>query len=316
MKARLGDIDFIKGIMIFLMVCFHINVGALSNITEWVYSFHMPVFLFYSGYFISTSKPLKDRAYMLFRTLVVPFIIFEVIYISMLYLAGQMGFKFSNRIEFLDLSVLAYRVFIKPIGAYWYLHTLIVSMIVIYIVDYFRVKNPTTKIIIIGLICYGLTFLIQGIKFENELFFVLGYFFKIFAYDIYASILSLACLALIFIFGDTNVASASSLGTSFFMVSFLKYIFSISGNSIVARIFQYLGKNTLIIVMLHPIFLNVFKLGEKYFLKIDSTLIVYSILNTTFTICLSLLASYIFDKIRLSGLLFGKPIYIPYKTES
>jgi fucose 4-O-acetylase-like acetyltransferase len=316
MKARLGDIDFIKGIMIFLMVCFHINVGALSNITGWVYSFHMPVFLFYSGYFISTSKPLKDRAYTLFRTLIIPFIIFEVIYISMLYFAGQMGFKFSNRIESLDVTVLAYRIFVNPIGAYWYLHTLIVSMIIIYLVDSLKIKNPTTKIIIVGILCYGLTFLIEGIKFENELFFVLGYFFRVFAYDIYASILSFACIALIFIFGDTTRASASSLGTSFFMVSFLKYVFSISGNSLFSRVFQYLGKNTLIIVLLHPIFINAFKLAEKYFLKIDSTLIAYSILNTAFTICLSLLASYIFDKIRLSGLLFGKSIYIPYKTES
>nr|WP_322626382.1 acyltransferase family protein [uncultured Flavobacterium sp.] len=311
-KRRIEDVDFIKGIMIFLMVCFHINVGALSNITSWIYSFHMPVFLFYSGYFVSTSKPVSERLYTLLRTLVVPYVIFEIIYVLMLYVAGQLGVKFSNRIESFDVYTVFYRVFVNPIGAYWYLHTLIVSLLIIYLGDFIKIKNLASKIIFIGIACFFLSFLLEGIKFENEIFIVLGYAFKIFSYDIYASLLSVVGIVLVFIYGDTVRGSVSSLGTSFFIISFLKYAYDVLTNTIFVKTFKYLGKNTLIIVVLHPIFLNGFKLLEKYFLQIDHTLILYSVINTSFTIALSLVMAVVFDKIKLSGLLFGRPIYVPY----
>ncbi len=314
MKQRIEDLDFIKGIMIFLMVCFHINVGQLKNITDWIYSFHMPVFLFYSGYFVSLSKPISERLYTLLRSLIVPFVFFEIIYILILFVAGKIGFNFSNSIENLDVSIFFYRLCINPIGAYWYLHTLIICLLILFAIEYFNIKNDTSVIIIIGLCFFILSFYIEGFKFENSFFFVLGYFFKIFAYDVYASILSFLCIIIIFLYGDNSRASISSIGTTFFVISFLKYIYNKIYEVILVKYFVYLGKNTLIIVVLHPIFLNLFKLLEKWFLKIDSTLIMYSLLNTSFTICLSLITAVIFDKISISNLLFGKKIYVPYKT--
>ena len=44
---RVDWIDLTKGIAIFLMVCGHIGLpGALSN---WIWSFHMPLFFLMSG---------------------------------------------------------------------------------------------------------------------------------------------------------------------------------------------------------------------------------------------------------------------------
>lgn len=313
MKNRIEDVDFIKGIVIFLMVCFHINVGILKNLTGWVYSFHMPIFLFYSGYFVSVSKPAFIRLKTIFRTLVVPFIFFECLYITMLFLAGKMGFNFSNNILKLDLNMLVYRIFVNPIGAYWYLHTLIIAFIIVLSVSTFKIKNDTSRIIIIiiiGLLCFGISLGIEGFKFDNALFFLVGYFFKIFSFEIFASMLSILGIIFIYYFGDTHRGSVSSLGTSFFMISFMKAIYQRVNSFLIADFITYLGKNTLIIVVLHPIFLNVFKLTERWFFKIDSTLIFYSLINTSFTILLSLFSAFLLDKIQLSKLLFGKNIYV------
>lgn len=313
MTNRIEEVDFIKGIMIFLMVCFHIPIGYLhDHLTGWVYTFHMPVFFFYSGYFLSTSKPIETRLYKLFRSLIIPYVLFEILYISILFTLSQLGFNFSNRIDTLDISDVLYRVFIHPIGAYWYLHTLIICLLTLMAIEYLKIRNNTSYIVVIGLCFFCLSYCIEGFKFENVIFFVFGYYFKIFSSDIFPSALSLLSIFFIFYFGDTYRGSISSFGTTFFIISFLKFIYIKGHEYKFTNVLSYIGKNTLIIVLLHPIFLNFFKLIEKQFIKIDPTLILYCLINTTFTICLSLIVANLLDRIKISNLLFGRNIYMPY----
>lgn len=58
MKERIIELDFVKGILISLMVLFHLTLftTAYGYLTQWVYSFHMSGFLLISGYLQNVNR--------------------------------------------------------------------------------------------------------------------------------------------------------------------------------------------------------------------------------------------------------------------
>lgn len=77
------QIDNIKGLLILLVVFGHslelvrINSGVANFMYIFIYTFHMPVFVFYAGYL---SKNYKKGANMAFRKLFIPFLFFNSIW--------------------------------------------------------------------------------------------------------------------------------------------------------------------------------------------------------------------------------------------
>lgn len=73
--GRIVEIDFVKGVLISLMVLFHLNLFAetYENVTEWVYSFHMSGFLLISGYFQKTEGNLQ-KLWALTRKIFIPYL--------------------------------------------------------------------------------------------------------------------------------------------------------------------------------------------------------------------------------------------------
>ncbi len=57
-RPRQPELDFIRGVMIILMVVFHLGyIGDLYPTAKaFVYTFHMPAFLLLSGYLLNTSR--------------------------------------------------------------------------------------------------------------------------------------------------------------------------------------------------------------------------------------------------------------------
>lgn len=81
-RSRICYMDTCKGLLIFLMVAGHCLAlyrgDAVCNALYWfIYSFHMPVFIFISGYF---SKNTDKPVWKLFRELILPMIPFELLY--------------------------------------------------------------------------------------------------------------------------------------------------------------------------------------------------------------------------------------------
>lgn len=316
MENRILHIDFIKGVIIFLMVMFHIHyVDTIKPLTLLVYSFHMPVFLFLSGLFINTNKNIRFRIFNIFRSLFIPYVIFEFIYILLLYIAGRLGFSFQNNIDNISTQFLLYKIFLAPIGAYWYLHTLIICLFTVHFIDYFF-KKSIDAIIITGLSLYILCLIIDGLKFENCIFILIGYNFQKFKIDIPLSVLSLLPFILIsFIYFETiKRGTIESIGLVFLSISFLGWVNMNSSSSIFTKLLSHAGRNTLIIVLLHPIFLNIFRVFYKTFLLIDPSGLIYVITITFLSVILSIVCSIIMDKLELSKIIFGKKIYIPIPT--
>jgi len=75
MSKRIEYIDIARGIGILLVVLAHNDFGYISPFGhELIYSFHMPLFFFLSGYFIRTDVSFLEFAKKRFHTLLKPFL--------------------------------------------------------------------------------------------------------------------------------------------------------------------------------------------------------------------------------------------------
>ena len=80
-KTRLKYIDIAKGIGIFLVIWGHLIAdGFINNL---IYSFHMPMFLFLSGYMLRIKNAALSGAFAkkLVKQLLVPYFVFSAVYL-------------------------------------------------------------------------------------------------------------------------------------------------------------------------------------------------------------------------------------------
>ena len=98
-KDRDSSFDFIKGILIFLVVWGH-SIQFIANdfyqynpIYIWIYSFHMPLFVFISGYFSINGIKLSFREFVLqkVRRLLIPAILWTLIFFGVKVIFGQIS---------------------------------------------------------------------------------------------------------------------------------------------------------------------------------------------------------------------------------
>lgn len=75
-------VDILKGIAILLIVYGHIIPGAVPFVTDWVSTFHIPLFFFVSGLLFNSIK-YKDNLFRFFKNrakgLAFPFLVFSMI---------------------------------------------------------------------------------------------------------------------------------------------------------------------------------------------------------------------------------------------
>ena len=61
-QKRNDSIDFVKGVLIIFVILGHVVLGTISGnlIRGVIYSFHMPLFLFVSGYMINLDRLMSQ----------------------------------------------------------------------------------------------------------------------------------------------------------------------------------------------------------------------------------------------------------------
>ena len=133
-KTRIHQLDYLKGIFILLMVIFHLALveETYPMLRNAVYTFHMSAFLIISGYLANVDKNPGKFGHDMMR-LAVPYVIFESLYILVQYfIGGQLGAH--NAISQLTASDFVLRLATQPTGPYWYIHTLIISTIIYWLI--------------------------------------------------------------------------------------------------------------------------------------------------------------------------------------
>jgi len=150
-EKRSINIDALKGFLIILVVLGHAiqfiySVNNFDNNFLWriIYSFHMPLFMFISGYLSYSKNRQNDFKWIKkrFLLLVVPFFTWIII-----------DYFFKWQVN--DLSIISKikEVIIEPDKGYWFLLIVFYNCLVLYLSNIFgKKKQPIIYLILIGLV--------------------------------------------------------------------------------------------------------------------------------------------------------------------
>ena len=316
MRERISQIDYLKGIFILLMVTFHLapiyeNYPVLLAA---VYTFHMAAFLIISGYLANIEKDIPTF-FRGMQRLVVPYIVFETIHILLVYLLGN-TMNSNSHVENLSLLGVLDNILENPSNPYWYLHTLIISTIIYYIVYKILKLKSMTAFILTGLILYGLTLFITRLHWVNVICFLIGVWIsrsgRSFLGAIPASPLAILPLCILFSNrGNYHTGTFAGITITILIISFLLFAYNYVGNG-TRRLLHYLGSNSLAILVFSPIFTVITKLAIPYF-KFDPTAICFGLFGLTFVVVSCLFCAWLSDRLHLSKYLFVKnKFYVKY----
>ena len=84
-KNRVQYFDIARGIAMICIILGHLNNSLINRV---VFTFHVPIFFFITGYFMNSKCGIKDYARNKLRTLIVPYIVTCIVIIILGTLKG------------------------------------------------------------------------------------------------------------------------------------------------------------------------------------------------------------------------------------
>ena len=307
--GRIQEIDMAKGVLILLMVAFHLGLfnTKYPYVCQIIHTFIMPGFLLISGYLFSANKEPQKFLKGIYG-IVVPYIVFEIVYLLGV---GMLG-KFIGASNTFDGGVLTLlsNIAFSPTGTYWYLHTVAICLTVYYIVNRYVMKG-LSGILISSIILYALSVGMSGFKWENIIYFIIAALFKnanLVINEKLKSPIAALCFFLITVFAD-DISRCSVAGIGLTLTS-LGFIFDLK-DRIPKRIsdyISYIGRNSLAIVLFSPLFTVVTKFYAPFF-AFDESAILWTIFSLVLIVSLCLFCAMLFDRLSLSRIIVGKNIY-------
>ena len=129
MKQRNTDIDWIRAILIILMILIHIvSFGnAYPHLKAGILSFMMPTFLIITGYLVNIEKSPKEMGRYL-MCLALPYVIMVTGFSVLSYFMPV-----RDGITEVSLSQICEKIFVTSIGPYWFIQTMIICGILYYV---------------------------------------------------------------------------------------------------------------------------------------------------------------------------------------
>lgn len=317
MKGRIPQLDYLKGIFILLMVTFHLALveHTYPVVREAVYTFHMSAFLIISGYLVNVLKEPAAMGKSLLR-LVVPYVLFESLYIMAQYLAGG-SLGSHNAISDLSASSFLLMVATQPTGPYWYLHTLVFCTAVYWLACRVIKRDNLGAIAITGVVLYGLTLMIEGLVWSNVLYFLIGISInrsgRPLMQVITPSWLALIPLAVLLAYpSNYDRGTLAGIAITVLVMSVLLALFPLCHQGI-RRLLCYVGRNSLAIVVFSPIFTLAAKQASPYF-AFDPTALCFTVVALTLVVTCCLASARLADAMKVSRYIFLKhPFYSPLR---
>lgn len=262
----------------------------------------MSAFLIISGYLVNIQKGLGAflKKYL---WIFIPYACMEAGYIVM-----SRYLPVRENVPELSLELLAYKIFIKPIGPYWYLHTLIICSIVYYAIFHYSRLNTISKIIVLGLCLFVISYG-KLVVFSNAIYFFIGvtiYQSKIHFTDIFRpTFIAIIPMAILCSFPENlNRGSLAGITITYLAISISLAFFHYLPVGFKKR-FYFIGKNTLVIFLFSPVF-TILSRTFLPFLTFEPSGMLFLIIAVSFTIIGSLSIAWIMDKLHLSKVFFGE----------
>lgn len=314
LKGRQSIPDWIKGIAITLMVYGHVtHVGSASliqtKVVDIIYTFHMPLFLIVSGFFLNMSSNIIEATHKIFRRIFLPYFIFICLYLVGLILIQQAGIHTNNPPPTSAIGFFR-TILIHPLGGYWFLHSLIVLQLSILVSRYLvsRCDLEESSLVFISFCLIALACKTGLLLTQTAVFFMVGITLRKFMNEFPASVRTGLLLLIIIVFVGSGGIFTFSLIQMAWVLSIVLLLAGLGAVFINIVFFSgvvWVGRNSLIIMLLHAMFVVISKPLAHYFLVADSSGVMYSITVTLVTVFGSLLAAKIFDKLNWSRVIFG-----------
>jgi fucose 4-O-acetylase-like acetyltransferase len=194
MSKRIETIDIARGIGILLVVLAHNDFGYISQYGhEVIYSFHMPLFFFLSGYFLRTDIPFFEFINKRFHSLLKPFL-FTIFLIYFMNVSFE-KMAFGTALRRIGKSLYGTGVYIDWVQLWFLPNLFVVSLYAfLFIVVVGRLNNRWLRLgILLASLAITLPFLqsfypfsvsllgkdyeLFGLPFSLDLVFLSGYFF-------------------------------------------------------------------------------------------------------------------------------------------
>lgn len=327
MSKRISYIDIAKGIAMILIVFGHVIVHTPNAyfIYKYIYSFHVVLFFFLSGFTYSNKRGIKEFIVIKFKKLMIPFFVFSTAFLVPYFILGNfitldVSIPSISQLGELILEILygnGNDTALKQNTALWFLPALFSSEVIYRCLDKIKIKHKdmifTIGLLIISYISTKLTVnLPWGINTALCLlfFFQLGILLR--KYDIiekinksYYLIISLSALVIascyIYQYNITVDCVDYNYGIYylFLFTSIIIPVFIICVAKKVndCKIIEYIGQNTISILIFHKLFVILFQINYSFmpnYLLSDNlwVSIPTAILATIISIVISLIIGY------------------------
>lgn len=307
MKMYIPQLDYLKSIFIVLMILFHlIYIGdSYPYAKEVVYTFHMPIFLILSGYLSPTKKTGKQFTSSVWW-LFVPYAIMETGYI----LAASF-LPVREYVGELSLRMILTRIFISPVGPYWYLHTLLVCRITHYTIArlFGNKQAPLPFLITLGICLWGMSEGLNLINFGYAMYFLIGIGIKKCKVE-FLSIFQPSLWSIIpFVLLCSRQENLLGLKLPGIIITYLAVSLSLWAYPKLPektkRITCIIGRNTLILLLFSPLFTMLSRIYLPLFM-FDPSGCCFALFTITLTILGSFFIAWVMDKCSFSRWFFGK----------
>lgn len=305
MEHRIKELDYLKSILILLMVAFHlVYIGdKYPYIKQIVYTFHMPAFLIISGYLTNVQKDIKSFMRKLLW-IFIPYLCLETGYVLMSHILPV-----RENVPEISSSILLHKIFIKPLGPYWYLHTLIICSLLYYLTFRYTRMKTISQVILLGLGLFAVSYWGGIIVLANAIYFLAGVIIKQsklpFIRIFQPSLLALVPMILLCCFPD-NLNRGILAGIT---ITYLAIIISLYAHSYLSKEIKqcsyFIGRNTLVIFLFSPLFTILCKMFLS-FLFFEPTGILFMIISVAITVSGCIVIAWSMDKLHFSRFFFGQ----------
>lgn len=307
MAKRIDELDFLKCIFILLMITFHLAyIGdTYPYLKQVVYTFHIPAFFIISGYVMHIDKPFSAFLRSVLW-LIVPYIIMESGYVIM---ASVLPIR--EHINNLTFDVFINKLFVKPIGPYWYLHSLVICSIVYYLsfLGFKKQRNITSRIVVSSIVLGFLSVYCELISLSSVFYFFIGVSVKQSSVDFLSFFKSswMAVIGFVILTVNPNNLDRFTIGgvlITYLSICSLLAIYKVLPHFI-SSFFNYIGRHTLVLLLFSPLFTILVK-PLAGILSFDSSGLLFISLALIVTICGCLLIGALTDYLGISRFIFGK----------
>lgn len=305
MEGRLKEIDYLKCIFITLMIVFHlVYIGdKYPYAKQVVYTFHMSAFLIISGYLANNRKEVRSFLRK-FLWIFIPYACMEAGYTVMSHFLPV-----RDGVAEITPALLLDKIFLHPMGPYWYLHTLILCSLVYYVTFRYVRLSVVSRLIVAGVCLFAVSYWGGVMNFSNALYFLIGMavgesglrFTQLFR----STFLAIVPLVMLCCFPDNlDRGTLAGVAITWLSISLLLAVYAYLPTP-VGRLSFFIGRNTLVILLFSPIFTMLSKALLPLFV-FDGTGMLFLIVATVFTLVGSLGVAWTMDKLRISKYFFGK----------